>query len=1077
MKNAYLGYSYQNHVATLLVSKMDAEREIIQLEIEAKVDNDFDDVTLISESDQYYCQIKDFDQMSVDKLSFRENEILINGKPHVLSNSTNIVFFKRIDLLPNSKILGFSAFNYNGVYLVSLSRTEIDEVVWGLYSKSPQRVSVIDKFFHNRLDNRELNILKEDLPLINVYKTDLLETTIDVGKKHLRIHNLLLIEGKPGVGKSHLVNILKNEYPNCLVYRFWVSNQDKDYKDRLKYSNFISDFSKKLFHDFVARNESEIIDKLIEEQQVVIIDGLDHVENYNNEDLGGFLRFIERVKDSVKTIVLSRPIRTVLHWEKFSLGNWNREQTQHVLDELFHIRDFGVADRIFTLTDGYPILVKYVAEYFRNNGDLPLLEKLTSVDDYYGQLISKQTSKQALSVFLCANSFLMKSELEIFLDRISISFVDEFLKEHPYLFEIKLNRISLYHDSFNTFLRKQTIDNSILIDQVNEVVFKSLMQSDKRFQSRISSFYLSEIQKISIIKKYASISFFEELMENTIDFEAMRSFYHQLRELIGDVSSSDLTIAEYYDLALITNLVNRDHIGSQKDFLYTYVNSLKFNGYVVEDLTSSGYIFGMWLYLDSGDATFLLDLTSNNFYSTDHFFEELDYDRKLEEEYFQKHKIPLTKEKIDQMLTYTTEVDTKNRISYVLENLFVHPSCRDYFPDLFKCVKGWMESKDSNCLQFLEIFVKKLGIRKFYAHHILLSVSANLLSLGVLPDKNEYILLNFKGFILENLDGKSFSLTEKIHNYLRLALFQRRKINIGDIHLFWTTYHSRKDYSLTNLDVALKVFNELEYIGLDKSIQLISRIQEKSEKGYRALLSEFIERYPPKNIIPHLTENYDFKDLRISWFLSPPSFIDVFPPDIFHFELTGLLRDNSYRQEIKFEEISNVAESVWKAQLIKEVNMYGFSVSILERDPKLEFAKTIGFSDLVIKSEVKLEYSSADEVNYHKGILTTDDRNFIASNGLKPYDVAKCSDENYVALADTEVYGFFDNEVIQANILPILYNAILGKTKSIESFYYLYNFPGNVPALLLNHKVPVDFAKLFQSFSLFLKMSKFEFKE
>lgn len=1056
---------------------MDAERDITQVQIEAKVDNDFDDVTLISESDQYYCQIKDFDEMSVDKLSFRENEILINGKPHVLSNATNIIFFKGIDLIPNSEILGFSALNYNGVYLVSLSRTEIDEVVWELYSKSPQRVSVIHKFFHNRLDNRKLTIFREDLPLINVYKTDLLETTIDVGKKHLRIHNLLLIEGKPGVGKSHLVNILKNEYPNYLVYRFWVSNQDKDYKDRLKYSNFISDFSKKLFHDFVARDESEIIDKLVEMQQVVIIDGLDHVENYNNEDLGGFLRFIERLKDSVKTIVLSRPLRTVLRWEKYSLGNWNRDQTQKVLDELFQIRDFGVADRIFTLTDGYPILVKYVAEYFRNNDDLPLLEKLTSVDDYYGQLISKQTSKQALSVFLCVNSFLMESELEMFLDRFSKSFIDEFLKEHPYLFEIKLNRISLYHDSFNTFLRKQAVDNSILIDQVNEVVFDSLMQSDKRFQSRISSFYLSKIQKISIIKKYASISFFEELMENTIDFEAMRSFYHQLRELIGDVSPSDLTIAEYYDLALITNLVNRDHIGSQKDFLYTYVNSLIFNGYTLEDLTSSGYLFGMWLYLESGDATFLLDLTSNSFYSIEHFFEELDYDRKLEEEYFQKHKIPLTKEKIDQMLIYTTEVDTKNRISYVLENLFIHPSCREYFPDLFKCVKGWMESKDSNCLQFLESFVKKMGIRKFYAHHILIAVSANLLSLGVIPNKNEYIILNFKDFILRNLDDKSFSLTEKIHNYLRLALFQRRKINIEDIHLFWTTYYSRKDYSLTNLDVALWVFTELGYIGLDKSIKLISRIQEQSEKGYRALLSEFIERYPPKNIIPHLTENYDFKDLRISWFLSPPPFIDVFPPNIFHFELTRLLRDNSYRQEIKFEDISNVAESVWKAQLIKEVNMFGFSVSISERDPKLEFAKTIGFSDLVIKSEDKFGSSTADDSNFDRGILTSDDRELIVSNCLKSYEVASYSDSYYVALADINAYEHFDNEEIQSNILPILYNAILGKTQSIESFYYLYNFPGNVPALLLRHEVPADFVKLFHSFSLFLKMSKFEFEE
>ena len=109
------------------------------------------------------------------------------------------------------------------------------------------------------MDGRNLNIKIDELPIIDIYNIQLLEKTIHLGKQLLDFDNILFIEGKPGVGKSHLVTTLFEEFDEPLIYRFWISNQDKDYNSRLKFQNFISNLSKELFKDLRYRTEDDII--------------------------------------------------------------------------------------------------------------------------------------------------------------------------------------------------------------------------------------------------------------------------------------------------------------------------------------------------------------------------------------------------------------------------------------------------------------------------------------------------------------------------------------------------------------------------------------------------------------------------------------------------------------------------------------------------------------------------------------------------------------------------------------------------------------------------------------------------
>jgi hypothetical protein len=261
-----------------------------------------------------------------------------------------------------------------------------------------------------------------------------------VGLKLISTLTLKILEGKPGIGKSHLVNYLVKEYQNHFLYRFWISSQDKEYNQRLKFSNFLFDFSKKLFKDQVPRTEGMVLEKLWDLQATVIIDGLDPIENYNPNELNRFIDFIQRLQTKCKTIVLTRPLQKILLWSTHKLTNWNDAQTRKVLSELFHISDYSTATKIYAITDGYPILVKYLAEHCKMHSSLPNLGSLRGIDEYYAALFNHNVkTKSAFTIFLCCRSFYTRDEINLFLGEAGL-IVNEFINDYPYLFECRLNR-------------------------------------------------------------------------------------------------------------------------------------------------------------------------------------------------------------------------------------------------------------------------------------------------------------------------------------------------------------------------------------------------------------------------------------------------------------------------------------------------------------------------------------------------------------------------------------------------------------------------------------------------------------
>ncbi|MDB5054431.1 MAG: hypothetical protein JWM44_2481 [Bacilli bacterium] len=367
-------------IAFLLLSKMDVEREILQIEIEADVNHNFDDTNVKLSQRMVYCQMKDFIDVEISDLKRIDNNFIIKGMAHRLSDQENVIFIKDIDIKSNSEIMGIPAYNIDGVFVVSISRDSAWEIISEFYNHNEKRISILERFFDKFLDERKLVIKRSELPPIDIYSTDLLEKTILLQEVLLSDSNIIKVEGKPGVGKSHLVNQMKFQKRKVL-YRFWVSNQDKNYKARLEYRNFISNITKELFQNYLTKTEEDVINKLHCDNLILIIDGLDHVENYNSDDLPHFIDFINKVGLNSKVIVLSRPIKTKTNWETKFINNWNLEQTKIFLDELYHLTEYSIIKKIYEMTKGYPILVSFLAKHYKKFNNLPSISEIEDIDD------------------------------------------------------------------------------------------------------------------------------------------------------------------------------------------------------------------------------------------------------------------------------------------------------------------------------------------------------------------------------------------------------------------------------------------------------------------------------------------------------------------------------------------------------------------------------------------------------------------------------------------------------------------------------------------------------------------------
>ena len=73
-RNAFKGYTYQQYIYSLMVSKMDAERYINNIDAEVDVDNNFDDIYIQTDNTKYRIQVKNYPDLTLKHIKIN-NEI------------------------------------------------------------------------------------------------------------------------------------------------------------------------------------------------------------------------------------------------------------------------------------------------------------------------------------------------------------------------------------------------------------------------------------------------------------------------------------------------------------------------------------------------------------------------------------------------------------------------------------------------------------------------------------------------------------------------------------------------------------------------------------------------------------------------------------------------------------------------------------------------------------------------------------------------------------------------------------------------------------------------------------------
>ncbi|MDD4636345.1 MAG: hypothetical protein PHV66_01885, partial [Bacteroidales bacterium] len=768
-----------------------------------------------------------------------------------------------------------------------------------------------------------------------------------------------------------------------------------------------------------------------------------------------------------------RPLKREITWKKQQLANWNFEETKLVLDELYHITDYGICKDIYEITDGYPILVRFVTEQYKNSGQIQSLGKLKSTTDYYERIISSVNTKTALALFISCRSYIMKSEIYLFLEDEFADIMNEFIKDYPHLFEIKLNRISLFHDSLNTFIVQKGINYPQRHSKVKQIVYDSLMSGEKRFMSRIASFNLDKSMKLEITRKYANMDNFCQVIENCIDFEAVRSFYNQLRQSLAEFEGDEFDIYIYYDLSLIINILVRDFPYHLKEFLYTYVKCLLFNGYGDDDITSSEYLFGLYYYYKTNDTVLLYNIAIDEHNDAEYFYKDLEEEIRKEEEYFKRHKKPLKRKNLRGFLSKEyISFDSLEHIPHLLANIYIHNTDIEELKGFYHAVYTSIHKDETQGILSLE---KELtpykSVNAHSSRYFLPKAKEIILSLDVNKLPNEYLRYTLKELILENSHKGSFDVWPKVLNYIRLSLYQKRKIDLSNISYFFTMYHQRNDITVISIDDALKIFEDKGFIDIETALDLVVFTQSMSEKGIRDLLCDYITLHSP-NIIPVVLNKYHLDSLQITWFNLPKGHIDYFPEYLFDYALYNqLLHWNNYSKNIKFDEMKNVFFSNRKSELIRVLNTFKYQITVKKDNSYMDELQKLGCSLYIESSDENDKYATTIEDRYHQGILDSDSIDFIKEKILKVTEIAGYINGYYSVFADVDVFKAYDKMHVKENALQILKNALIGRIKSVDVFASLYHLPGNLPKFVDEYNIDAKYDRLYNSFMKFMELS------
>lgn len=633
--------------------------------------------------------------------------------------------------------------------------------------------------------------------------------------------------------------------------------------------------------------------------------------------------------------------------------------------------------------------------------------------------------------------------------------VYEFIRNHRYLFSIDLNRISLIHDSLNTYLR----ENNSFYNSIEENILKTIKKSIKNFEvnylSRFNGFNFDEESIKEILLLFSKFDSFEKLLNNTFDFESIQEFYLQVEQSLSRFPNL-FNVSQYYSFILISLILKRRTFGWNPKILYQIYSYMNNNYLDEKELFSkktfwNGYKYFKYVETDIvSNFSFLKKMSSSeqielneSFLNEMHYWDELEeYD---EEEY------------VNQIIS-TSNPRQK----------------RDLLQDLFVKIKynGEFNSKYYNIIDdFInDSFKNENNIKSIFSDFeipfdliptFIKSLELNLKSLGIIANDNMFLEEDISNLISKNAKYGSFSVEDYILRYLRLKNRKNVSIDLISINKFNCMYFERKDYSVISIHNALLTFEDKGYLDELNSFDIILNLMKQSQNGIRELLENYINLKDP-NFIKRLLKYRTFPHDESNLFNLQPRYINEFPLKDIYSAWAFRFRYCTYTS-IEYYRVKNLMKSKYKMQILElmDYNKISFE-NVPRKDEYLINGKGIKYT--IKKREKKSKY-----IPFKDGTISLNDLNHIKKTKMSPIDISQYTDGWYHAFHYLELYKHYPIEELQECCLDIIHASMFVK---IHSYFNSWDYyPGNLPMFLNKIEYDVDWDEIFEIFKNFLKFS------
>ena len=1066
-RNSLKGYTYQNYIFTLLLAKMDVERNIKKIVSEATDTKNFDDAYVeLADGGNYRLQVKNYAEITMNDIRIDSNnhKVIIHTNENVYDSDDNNVFIVNSNLKVSGTydFLGFPAIKIDEILIVPLSEEKVASLLEGLFQQEIRALQII-QFGYTYTCSGKFEVSIDDLPPIITFSTELNQETIMLRGTPKEIKKgITYIVGKPGVGKSHYVNELFNAFPKAIIYRFWIGQQDSKYNERLRYDVFIEQIGLLVFQSPKSFTIEQLADNLVKEDKCLFVDGLDHVENYNPNDLQKFIDFFNLLNDrQVRILILSRPMKAKPWEERQELLNWTYDETALYLAAAHGITDYFTQKHLFEVTSGYPIITFFFAEHFKKYGELATDSPVKDINSYYDALLAKVEIKSLLSIFAVNNSFFTHKELQGFMGAGTYTIVSEFISGYPYLFELVENRVALIHDSFNTYLRNQLDGYATWKDRINETICDKLLSGDVEYMARLSSFQLEESFICDLLKQYADFDAFKRLMQSTVDFNSIASFYEQLRRIL-EFRRGVLDIYQYYAFTLIYQIVTRNDLVGYEDLVFQILCYIKKNADIEDQIFSSDLIWNVFLACrNRPDA--MKKYMANTLYGSgqlDSAYESI----KEEIEFFD---CLTTEQNAAELLEEIDAggLDSLHKSDLLQKYLEVIWIQRNVDLPFYKEFNDFVVSDRKETLH--RVIQSKYHFDNFWTERVYYFARYRLHELGFFEEKNFCRQGTILNIIRDKAPEGSFGVAPVVLSFLRLANHEGRPVDIYNINYVWSMYAQRKDYSVHTIDTALVVYENKGLIEESDSIKIIDRLMKQSEKGIRHLLASYID-LKGAGYVKRLVDSGKIFDesLELDYFELNPENINCLPAKAIKSRLAEVIRyhDSKY---VNGSEIKNAIKSKYSQYICDVLDYFDMKVMDGLSDEEINIIEAAGIKYITKSdSEGKEEY-----IPFNHGCISRNDFDYIRQNGLSAMECSRYADGWYTCLPYVDLYEMFDVNEIRVHYLAILHQALFARVIENEHIGNWNDIIGNIPKFLEKYGIEVDWKRLFNVTLRFMDLS------